>query len=87
MLMRKETIQLAELIREVEQAATQKSSKTIRNILVGERMNGKSTLVLQGLTMAFLRKWTIVNLPDGMICHWKNYTYINQLTLLSPRYR
>lgn len=67
MLMRKETLQLAELIKEVEQAAKQNTNKTIRNVLVGERMSGKSTLVLQGITMAFLRNWTIINLPDGMI--------------------
>ncbi|KAH6839674.1 mitochondrial ribosomal death-associated protein 3-domain-containing protein [Alternaria rosae] len=35
------------------------SKKTIRRILCGQRMSGKSTLVLQGLTMGFLR---------GLVC-------------------
>ena len=42
------------------------SRKTIRRLIVGERMCGKSSLLLQGLAMAFMRDWVIINLPDGM---------------------
>lgn len=64
-LMRKEAIQLAKLFKEAEEAATGKEKKTIRRILTGKRMSGKSTLLLQGLSMAFLRQWFVINLPEG----------------------
>lgn len=64
-LMRKEAIQLAKLFKEVEDSATGEKRKTIRRILSGERMSGKTTLVLQGLTMGFLRDWFVINLPEG----------------------
>jgi small subunit ribosomal protein S29 len=60
-LMRKETVQLAKLMKEVES-----DKKTLRRIVHGNRMSGKSTLLLQGLLMAHLRDWVIINLPDGM---------------------
>ncbi|KAH8731408.1 mitochondrial ribosomal death-associated protein 3-domain-containing protein [Phaeosphaeriaceae sp. PMI808] len=63
-LMRKEAIQLATLFREVEESAAGQK-KTIRRILSGERMSGKTTLLLQGLSMAFLREWFVINLPEA----------------------
>ena len=66
-LMRKEAIQVAKLLKEVEDSRTGPQKKTIRRILSGERMSGKSTLLLQGLSMAFLRDWFVINLPEGMI--------------------
>ncbi|KAL5121956.1 hypothetical protein ACEQ8H_000172 [Pleosporales sp. CAS-2024a] len=59
-LMRQETMQLARLFKEAES-----SKKTLRRILSGDRMSGKSTLLLQGLAMGHLREWFIVNLPEG----------------------
>ncbi|CAN9394136.1 unnamed protein product [Alternaria sp. RS040] len=59
-LMRKEAIELARLFKEAE-----RSKKTIRRILSGQRMSGKSTLVLQGLTMGILRDWFVINLPEA----------------------
>jgi small subunit ribosomal protein S29 len=59
-LMRKEAIQLAKLFKEAES-----SKKTLRRILSGERMSGKSTLLLQGLAMGHLREWFVINLPEG----------------------
>jgi hypothetical protein len=63
-LMRKEAIQLAKLFKEVEDSASGQK-KTVQRILYGERMSGKSTLLLQGLAMAFLRDWFVINLPEG----------------------
>lgn len=60
-LIRKETVQLAKVMNEAEG-----QKKTIRRILSGERKCGKSTLLLQGLSMAFLRDWFVINLPEGM---------------------
>jgi small subunit ribosomal protein S29 len=59
-LMRKEAIALATSFKEAES-----SKKTIRRILSGERMSGKSTLLLQGLAMGHLREWFVINLPEG----------------------
>ncbi|KAL6706870.1 hypothetical protein ACN47E_005013 [Coniothyrium glycines] len=64
-LMRKEAVQLAKLFREVEDSASGQAKKTIRRIISGERMSGKSTLLLQGLSMGFLRDWFVINLPEA----------------------
>ncbi|KAF2196236.1 hypothetical protein GQ43DRAFT_485120 [Delitschia confertaspora ATCC 74209] len=63
-LMRKETVQIAELVKQVE-AGEAKAKQTIRKVLVGDKMSGKSTLVLQGLMIALLRNWVVINLPDA----------------------
>lgn len=64
-LMRKETVQLATLMKEVEGAQAGNKPKTIRRVLTGDAMSGKSTLLLQGLAMAHLRDWFVINLPEG----------------------
>jgi small subunit ribosomal protein S29 len=63
-LMRREAIQLAKLFKEVEESRSG-PKRTMRRILSGERMSGKSTLLLQGLTMGFLRDWFVISLPEG----------------------
>jgi len=67
-LMRKETLELASVLREVEESEAG-NKKTLRRVLSGQRLGGKSTLLLQGLTMAFLREWVVINLPDGTSSH------------------
>lgn len=64
-LMRKEAIQIAALFKEVEESASGQQKKTIRRILSGERMSGKSTLLLQALSMGFLRDWFVISLPEA----------------------
>ncbi|KAJ4339116.1 hypothetical protein N0V87_003551 [Didymella glomerata] len=63
-LMRKEAIQLVQLFKEAEEAAAGVNKRTIRRILTGERKGGKSTLLLQGLSTAFLRQWFVINIPE-----------------------
>ncbi|KAF2744085.1 hypothetical protein M011DRAFT_470748 [Sporormia fimetaria CBS 119925] len=63
-VVRKEAMQLAQLIKEVE-SGSEGAKKTVRRIITGERMSGKSTLVLQGLLMAHLRNWVVINLPEA----------------------
>lgn len=58
-LVRTETVQLAQLLQEAD------SKKTVRRIVQGDRLSGKSTLLLQGLTMAWLKGYVIINLPEG----------------------
>lgn len=60
-LVRKETVELAKLVKDVEG-----QKKTIRRILSGDRLSGKSTLVLQALSMGLLREWIVINIPEGM---------------------
>ncbi|KAF2112479.1 mitochondrial ribosomal death-associated protein 3-domain-containing protein [Lophiotrema nucula] len=64
-LMRKETIQVAQLLKEAEEAPEGQAKKTLRRILTGQRMSGKSTLILQGLAMGVLRDWVVIHLPEG----------------------
>lgn len=64
-LIRKEAAQIAKLFKEVEDSAKGAQKKTIRRILSGERMSGKSTLVLQALTTGLLREWFVINLPEA----------------------
>jgi small subunit ribosomal protein S29 len=72
-LMRKEAIQLAKLFKEVEDSAQGQQKKTIRRILSGDRMSGKTTLLLQGLAMGLLREWFVINLPEGKrIVTWRS---------------
>lgn len=68
-LMRKEAIELAGLFKQVEESTTGQQKKTIRRILAGDRKSGKSTLLLQGLAMGFLRDWFVINLPEGESIH------------------
>lgn len=61
-LMRKESLQIAAFVDDVEAAV---GKKTVRKIIVGDRASGKSTLLLQGLAMAFLRNWVVINIPEA----------------------
>lgn len=62
MLVRKETVEYGKMI---EEMSAEGSKKTVRRVLVGERGSGKSLILLQALTMAFLKKWTVINIPEG----------------------
>ena len=60
MLVRNETVEYAKLLEEL-----QGQGKSVRRVLVGERGSGKSLIALQAMTMAFLRGWTVINVPEG----------------------
>ena len=61
MLIRNETVEYAKLLEEL-----QSEGKSSRRVLVGERGSGKSLMALQAMTMAFLKGWTVINIPEGM---------------------
>lgn len=65
MLIRKETLEIAT---EMEHISLGMRDKTIRRVFVGERGSGKTTMLLQAMTMAFLKGWVVINIPEGM---WK----------------
>ena len=73
MLVRNETVEYAKLLDQL-----QSQGKSLRRVLVGERGSGKSLMALQAMTMAFLKGWTVINIPEGthFIC------FLSQLSLL-----
>lgn len=62
MLVRNETFEYAKMI---EKISAEDNKKTVRRVLVGERGSGKSLMQLQAMTMAFLKGWTVINIPEG----------------------
>lgn len=62
MLIRQETVQYGQVF---EEMSGEGIKKTARKILVGEKGSGKTTMLLQAMTMAFLKDWVVINLPDG----------------------
>ncbi|KAI4275137.1 MAG: hypothetical protein LQ337_003430 [Flavoplaca oasis] len=62
-LMRRETVDMGKMIAEMSEQ--EGSRKTVRRVLVGEKGSGKSMILLQAMTMAFLKGWTVVNLPEA----------------------
>lgn len=63
MLMRRETFEFG---REIEEISQKKSKKSIRRVFVGERGSGKTLMLLQAMTMAMLKDWVVINIPDGI---------------------
>jgi small subunit ribosomal protein S29 len=61
-LVRKETVNLHKLLQET---ALDSTRKTFRRIITGERLAGKSVLLLQALAMGFLKEWVVINIPEG----------------------
>ena len=59
-LVRKETLQMAKYI---DQAGSK--SQTLRKIIHGEKGSGKSVLALQAMSMAFLKGWIVIHIPEG----------------------
>lgn len=64
MLVRRETVEYGQLFKEM--SGEQESRRTIRRVLIGERGSGKSIILLQAMTMAFLKGWVVINLPEGI---------------------
>ncbi|MCJ1431816.1 37S ribosomal protein S23 mitochondrial [Xylographa pallens] len=62
MLVRAETVSHGKL---VQSMSDPQDTRTIRRIYVGERGSGKSTMLLQAMTMAFLQNWVVINFPEG----------------------
>lgn len=62
-VIRKETVELAQIL---DQARAQKEqNKSARIVLVGEKSSGKSVLQLQTMAIAQKRGWVLIHVPDG----------------------
>jgi hypothetical protein len=60
-LVRKETVEMGRMIQDVN-----RGTPVIRQIIAGERSSGKSLLLLQAMSMAYLNGWIVLNVPEGM---------------------
>ncbi|MCJ1485071.1 37S ribosomal protein S23 mitochondrial [Schaereria dolodes] len=60
MLMRRETVEYGKML---EDMSSEEVGKTVRRVLVGERGSGKSMLLLQAMSMAFIKKWAVFHIP------------------------
>jgi small subunit ribosomal protein S29 len=61
-LLRTESV---ELMNQIHKAAAAK--QTLKLVISGDKIAGKSTLLLQALTNAYLNNWIVFNLPDGQL--------------------
>ncbi|MCJ1468336.1 37S ribosomal protein S23 mitochondrial [Pseudocyphellaria aurata] len=61
-LIRKETVQYGKLF---EKMSEEGEKQSLRRIFVGERGSGKTVMLLQAMTMAFLKDWVVINFPDA----------------------
>lgn len=69
-LVRKETISLGEKIRTINESVGGEvglGPSTIRQIIAGDRSTGKSLLLVQAMSMAYLNKWIVINVPEGQL--------------------
>ena len=58
MLIREETLEYAKMMEGI-------GKETVRRVIVGERGSGKTTMLLQAMTMAFMKGWVVINIPEG----------------------
>lgn len=61
-LVRHETVQLAKLMQGVVESNGQHVE---RRVVFGEKVSGKSVLLLQGMAMAYLKGWVVVHYPEA----------------------
>ncbi|KAL1958296.1 hypothetical protein VTO42DRAFT_4613 [Malbranchea cinnamomea] len=64
-LVREETLELGNLIRGIGAQEGELKGKSVKRIVTGIRGTGKSTHLMQAMTMALLSDWIVVNVPDG----------------------
>jgi hypothetical protein len=61
MLIRSETV---DLISQMQEAANKK--QMFRAVLTGERITGKSLLLLQSMAYGLSKEWIVINIPEGL---------------------
>lgn len=66
-LVRAETLELARHIKYT-------NKETMRRLILGEKGSGKSVLALQAQTMAFMKGWVVVHIPEGKNCSLWSFT-------------
>ena len=68
-LIRQETVALGKNVQEINDALSGEGlgAVTLQQIISGERSTGKSLLLLQAMSMAYLNNWIVLNVPEGML--------------------
>lgn len=61
-LIRSETLGVGQ---DMEEISSTQEPKTVRHLISGERASGKSILMLQTMCMAYMKKWIVLNAPEG----------------------
>lgn len=64
MLVRSETVQLGKML---ESAKADKS--TLKLVVSGGKVTGKSTMLLQAMSHALLNNWVVIHIPEGLFSH------------------
>jgi len=60
MLVRKESVEIAGMLKDMEER-----KKTSRTVIDGERGAGKSLMLLQAMTTAFVKGWIVIHIPEA----------------------
>lgn len=76
-LMRRESVALGRTILDIKAGQAEKRPRTVRRIVAGDRSTGKSLMLLQAMSMAFMNEWVVINVPEGM---FSSRWMISQLT-------
>lgn len=55
-----------ELMTRMQRAA--KNKEALRLVVTGDKLSGKSILLLQAMANAFINRWIVINIPEGQPC-------------------
>lgn len=79
-LLRSETV---DLVQKMQQAAGNKEA--LRLVVTGDRISGKSMLMLQAMANGLLNDWVVINIPEGRTPASPVPLHARILTQLQPR--
>ena len=63
---RKETVEVAKALEEVEGGEEGAAKKVVKRIVFGKQGSGKTVLQMQAMALALNKGWVVVHLPNGM---------------------
>lgn len=78
MLVRQETVDLVNKMK-----AAEKGRKMIRVVIEGNRITGKSMMLLQAMTHAFMNDWVVLHIPEGAFPPFFCLPFFTKLTYTS----
>ncbi|OAP56003.1 hypothetical protein AYL99_10155 [Fonsecaea erecta] len=62
-LIREETLRIAKDMEAIKQEGGEK--KVVKHLVIGEKASGKSVLMLQTMSMAYMNHWIVLNVPEA----------------------
>jgi small subunit ribosomal protein S29 len=65
-LMRRESVELGRTFLDVKASNSEQKPRTVRRIIAGAQNTGKSLMLVQAMSMAFLNDWVVINVPEGI---------------------